>query len=103
MAALLTVGGWTGSRYFSTAVGSAENRTQFAHALLHLVDKYDLDGIDIELVFFSAVYRSPSNKIYLAGNIPISRAWAVTSSPTRTHPTSCLFFKNYAPPMQDET
>ncbi|KIP07396.1 glycoside hydrolase family 18 protein [Phlebiopsis gigantea 11061_1 CR5-6] len=48
VAALLTVGGWTGSRYFSTAVGSAENRTQFARALLDMVDKYNLDGIDID-------------------------------------------------------
>lgn len=45
---LLTVGGWTGSRYFSTAVGSAENRTAFANALLGLVQQYNLDGIDID-------------------------------------------------------
>ncbi|GJE93418.1 glycoside hydrolase family 18 protein [Phanerochaete sordida] len=46
--ALLTVGGWTGSRYFSTAVGSPENRTMFANALLGLVQQYGLDGIDID-------------------------------------------------------
>lgn len=55
VAALLTVGGWTGSRYFSTAVGSVENRTQFARALLDMVDKYNLDGIDIEYVPVSVI------------------------------------------------
>ncbi|EKM57071.1 glycoside hydrolase family 18 protein [Phanerochaete carnosa HHB-10118-sp] len=48
VSALLTVGGWTGSRYFSTAVGSPENRTMFANALLGLVKQYDLNGIDLD-------------------------------------------------------
>lgn len=50
VAALLTVGGWTGSRYFSTAVASAESRTAFANAVLQLVDEYKLDGVDFEYV-----------------------------------------------------
>ena len=45
---MITLGGWTGSRYFSTAVGSAENRTAFAQAILNFVDEYKLDGVDIE-------------------------------------------------------
>ncbi|KAJ7154756.1 glycoside hydrolase family 18 protein [Mycena filopes] len=46
--ALLSIGGWTGSQYYSTAVGSAENRTAFIGAVLALVTKYNLDGIDFD-------------------------------------------------------
>jgi len=46
--ALLSLGGWTGSRYFSTAVGSPENRTTFVKAVVDIADKYGLDGIDFE-------------------------------------------------------
>ncbi|CAL1708903.1 unnamed protein product [Somion occarium] len=46
--ALLTIGGWTGSRYFSTAVGSPENRTAFVENMISLVKKYDLDGLDFD-------------------------------------------------------
>jgi chitinase len=48
VAAILSVGGWTGSQYFSTAMGSAANRTAFVHAVLSLVKTYDLDGIDFD-------------------------------------------------------
>jgi chitinase len=46
--ALVSVGGWTGSGYWSPAVGSAENRTAFVQALGKLVSDYDLDGLDFE-------------------------------------------------------
>lgn len=48
--ALLSIGGWTGSGWFSTAVATSENRTAFVDTVLDLVSKYDLDGIDFELV-----------------------------------------------------
>jgi chitinase len=48
--ALLSIGGWTGSQYYSTAVATSENRTAFVSAVLDLVSKYDLDGIDFECV-----------------------------------------------------
>ena len=48
VAAMITIGGWTGSQYFSTAVNSATNRTAFVQAVLQLVEKYDLDGVDFE-------------------------------------------------------
>ena len=47
---MLTIGGWTGSQYFSTAVGSADNRTAFVNAVMGLVKQYDLDGVDFEYV-----------------------------------------------------
>ena len=55
MKAILTIGGWTGSIYFSTAVGSEANRTAFAKACVDLVKKYDLDGLDFEYVLVSAI------------------------------------------------
>lgn len=46
--ASLSIGGWTGSRFFSTSVGSAQNRTAFVGAVNKIVKQYDLDGIDFE-------------------------------------------------------
>jgi chitinase len=46
--ATLSIGGWTGSRYFSTNVGSAQNRSSFVKTLVDVVKKYDLDGLDID-------------------------------------------------------
>ncbi|KAJ7728778.1 glycoside hydrolase family 18 protein [Mycena metata] len=46
--ALLSIGGWTGSQYYSSAVGSPANRTAFINAILALVSKYNLDGIDFD-------------------------------------------------------
>ncbi|KAG6837837.1 hypothetical protein H0H93_016205 [Arthromyces matolae] len=44
----LSIGGWTGSQWFSSNVASAHNRTAFANALSALVEEYDLDGIDFD-------------------------------------------------------
>jgi len=46
--ALLSVGGWSGSIYYSSAVGSAANRTIFVKAIVDLATKYNLDGIDFD-------------------------------------------------------
>lgn len=102
VAALLTVGGWTGSKYFSTAVGSAENRTQFAQALVKLVDEYDLDGIDIECVL------CPLDSFRLftdlpVGSIPISKAPDVMSYLTKTHQTFSRSSGNCAPLIRERT
>ncbi|KAJ3722678.1 glycoside hydrolase superfamily [Lentinula raphanica] len=40
--------GWGGSIYFSTAVGSAENRTQFVKAITDFATNYSLDGINFD-------------------------------------------------------
>lgn len=49
--ALVSIGGWTGSLWFSTSFGSAENRTAFLQTCLDLVKEYDLDGLDFEWVY----------------------------------------------------
>lgn len=46
--ALISVGGWTGSRFFSSAVASPENRTAFTKTLVDFANKFELDGLDFE-------------------------------------------------------
>ncbi|KAF9268786.1 glycoside hydrolase [Marasmius fiardii PR-910] len=46
--AFVSLGGWTGSRFFSTAVNSPENRTILVKAVTDFAKKYDLDGIDFD-------------------------------------------------------
>ncbi|KAG9121581.1 hypothetical protein FRC07_002405, partial [Ceratobasidium sp. 392] len=46
--AAVSVGGWTGSQYFSTAVATAENRTAFVKTLTNLVQENKLDGLDFD-------------------------------------------------------
>lgn len=48
VSASISVGGWAGSLYFSTAVATAANRTAFIKTLSNFVNKYKFDGIDFE-------------------------------------------------------
>jgi Glycosyl hydrolases family 18 len=52
VSAILSIGGWSGSRFFSSAVATDANRTAFVKAILNQVGKYKLDGIEIECVSF---------------------------------------------------
>ncbi|KAI8091858.1 glycoside hydrolase [Thamnidium elegans] len=44
----LAVGGWTGSIYFSSLVRTSHNRQKFAQVLVNAVDKYRLNGLNID-------------------------------------------------------
>lgn len=44
----LTVGGWTGSKYFSKLVADEQSRKTFAQAFKRAVDKYGFQGIDLD-------------------------------------------------------
>ncbi|EPQ59486.1 glycoside hydrolase [Gloeophyllum trabeum ATCC 11539] len=44
----LSIGGWTGAKYFSPAVSSAANREIFVNNIVETYHKYELDGIDID-------------------------------------------------------
>jgi chitinase len=46
--ALVSIGGWTGSRFFSTSVGDAANRTAFVQTVVDMVQNYSLDGVDFD-------------------------------------------------------
>ncbi|KAI8342256.1 glycoside hydrolase superfamily [Chlamydoabsidia padenii] len=82
----LSVGGWTGSVYFSSLIRTPASRNLFANNLLILVNKYKLDGLNIDweypnadngiscnqkhpydtenLLAFLQLLRSKLNKVY---------------------------------------
>jgi chitinase len=45
---LLSVGGWSGSQYFSDVAATSSTRRRFSASCLRIVDKYGLDGLDID-------------------------------------------------------
>ena len=45
---LLSVGGWSGSRYFCDVAATPSARRHFSASCLKIVEKYGLDGIDID-------------------------------------------------------
>ncbi|KAF7355625.1 Chitinase [Mycena sanguinolenta] len=46
--AKVSVGGWTGSLFWSSNVATAQNRTLFVKTLVDFATKYDLDGLDFD-------------------------------------------------------
>jgi len=45
---LLSVGGWSGSTYFSDVAATASARSRLSASCLQIVEKYGLDGLDID-------------------------------------------------------
>lgn len=45
---LLSVGGWSGSRYFSDVAATPSARRQFSASCLQIIEKYGLDGLDVD-------------------------------------------------------
>ncbi|KAG9316850.1 glycoside hydrolase family 18 protein [Chiua virens] len=48
VAAHISIGGWSGGRYFSSNLATPENRTAFVQTLANFADKYNLDGINFD-------------------------------------------------------
>lgn len=48
VAAHIEVGGWSGSRWFSSNVATVANRTAFAKTITDFAKKYDLDGVNLD-------------------------------------------------------
>ncbi|KZT70436.1 glycoside hydrolase family 18 protein [Daedalea quercina L-15889] len=46
--ASVTIGGWSGSTYFSSAVATTQSRSNFVDNAVQLVKEYDLDGLDFD-------------------------------------------------------
>ncbi|KAG5654588.1 hypothetical protein H0H81_011563 [Sphagnurus paluster] len=46
--ALVSIGGWTGSRYWSSSVSSDSNRIAFVKTVIDFVKKFKLDGLDFD-------------------------------------------------------
>lgn len=57
---LISVGGWTGSRFFSSHVATAENRTKFVKTITGLKTTYNVDGVDFEYVSFPKLHMKHS-------------------------------------------
>jgi chitinase len=53
---MLSVGGWTDSQYFSSAVATDANRTAFAKAIMDVVSQYNLDGVEFECALHSTIH-----------------------------------------------
>ena len=45
---LIAIGGWSDSEYFSQACATANNRRTFVANILKMVNKYNVDGVDID-------------------------------------------------------
>lgn len=90
--AILSVGGWGGSRFFSSAVATDANRTAFAEAILGVVGTYNLDGLEFECVSFN-LSKVLFTHWSVAGNIQLNKALVATSYPRMTAPTSFCFCK----------
>ncbi|QRW26296.1 chitinase [Rhizoctonia solani] len=48
VSATISIGGWTGSIYFSSAVATAENRTEFVKTMVNLLNDNKLDGLSFD-------------------------------------------------------
>ncbi|THV08265.1 glycoside hydrolase family 18 protein [Dendrothele bispora CBS 962.96] len=48
VSAAISIGGWSGSRFWSTAVGSSKNRTIFVKTITDFVTRYGLDAVDFD-------------------------------------------------------
>jgi len=46
--ASLSIGGWTGSQWFSANVGTASNRKAFVKTVTDIAQQYNLDGVDFD-------------------------------------------------------
>ncbi|KAI9473935.1 MAG: glycoside hydrolase superfamily [Benjaminiella poitrasii] len=44
----ISVGGWSGSKYFSSLVGSESKRKTFASNIMKMVEEYNLDGVNLD-------------------------------------------------------
>jgi len=91
---ILSLGGWTGSLYFSSAVSTDANRTAFATAIVAVVSQYQLDGIEIECaLFLSSEVLSAHRPV--VGNIPMEKESVATSYPRMIAPTCFCFCKRF--------
>jgi chitinase len=64
--ALLSIGSWTGSVYFSDNIATSEKRTAFVKTIVDLAKQYKLDGIDFDWEYPNSIgegsnHRSPSD------------------------------------------
>lgn len=74
---MLSIGGWGGSVYFSSSVGSADNRTAFAKSVMSVIEQYDLDGVEFEYAPFPPIPLQHTHSnwwVMTVGNTPAKAA-----------------------------
>jgi hypothetical protein len=86
MRAMLSIGGWTGSRFFSSAVATDANRTAFAEAVMAVISEYKLDGVDFEYALLALSFIALFTHRSIAGNTPANQGLVATSHPQMTAP-----------------
>jgi hypothetical protein len=94
--ALASIGGWTGSTYWSTNVASESARTAFVKTVSNLISTYDLDGVDFEYVPLPHSYTRRLTRI-AAGSTPSQAARRAITTRRRTRPTSSRSRRPCAP------
>ncbi|KAJ6538875.1 glycoside hydrolase family 18 protein [Mycena vulgaris] len=104
----LSIGGWTGSQYYSSNIASASNRTTFVKSVTNLIQKYDLDLVDFDWEFPGVqgigcnIVSSSDTENFLsmlqelraspiAANITLTAATAVVPFPTTNTSTIAEF------------
>ncbi|KAK7985773.1 hypothetical protein PG988_003395 [Apiospora saccharicola] len=98
--AMISIGGWTGSRYFSSMIGSAANRTAFVKTCLDLVSQYKLDGLDFDWEYPNRQGLGCNSSTDLGAfatvldyvmimNYDIYGAWAATAGPNAPLAFAC--------------
>ncbi|KAG8682501.1 hypothetical protein FRC11_014788, partial [Ceratobasidium sp. 423] len=94
VSATISIGGWTGSLYFSSAVATAENRTEFVKTMVSLLEDNNLDGLSFDWEYPNAAgigcnTKSPNDtenfllflkelRTALPSNATLSAATAIT-------------------------
>lgn len=48
---MISIGGWTGSEHFSAISADSNKRSVFIKSCIQLIERYDIDGIDIDWEF----------------------------------------------------
>jgi hypothetical protein len=84
----LSIGGWGGSQYFSSAVATKANRTAFAQTIMKTVKKYNLGGIEIEYACLQSFFESRPLIVIIAGSSRVNKGLAATSYRRMTPPIS---------------
>ncbi|KAL6301260.1 chitinase [Sparassis latifolia] len=96
--ALISVGGWSGSRSFSDNVATEENRTAFVQTITNFIQNYSLDGVDFDWEYPNADgigcnAQSPDDATNFLSFLQALRADPVGSNLTLTASTSLTPWK----------
>ncbi|KAF8154277.1 glycoside hydrolase family 18 protein [Crassisporium funariophilum] len=66
---VLSVGGWSGSHWYSEVMSSSSNRSKLVRTLVGVVDAYGLDGIDVDWEYPNAPGSGNPHSSADAGNL----------------------------------